>query len=719
MKDRQSPISWLRKTPLGTLCAWTREYGTTTKKTCQSITVTGGVPSAFVALIATLASTTAWGKLEITQDMCAPKNLAAQVWNAFDGSIESHVDDPGCKVQGVGVEFVQPKKVTYIRLYPSLGQAARLQNGRIEASVDGRRWDRIFDMTKWAPFEERRWVLIAIGKPTEYRFYRLTQVENGKVAELEFYDTPVPETITDAVPVLPLPFVEGKPLTNTETAITILPPSYRGMVSTARRDPAVRFGYILNPNKGGFPGLSIDATVKNAAGATVSSATVVTGDETPAFFSVPVPADAPAGNYVLEASIKTPNGQEKFVVPFKILPVRPKQFFVDQDGTILKEGKPFFPLGLHHAPGWEIDDWLPMGVNMVQMWSWDWNDNCSTNEFLWGTKPTNDVQRAEMMAQKVDRIRKLKENDIFIIYEEGSVWGNLIQQSYGQFGPADKWATTPFPFETNVTTRAQIQAVINDPASRVGMWYVADEVGGAAWVPKLQRASKYFHDMDEDHPTFNLSAGDHDCAPGGDVYSFDCYPRYYGGTGVVTRISDTTAEAYKRVGSFQPIIVVPQAFGESPKQPTEKPEHVRAMSYLAIVRGAKGMFWYCWKQTGDWTGAARQGMGWNPPTAEVVKKVIAEFKEFDDELLVPGAVHLTSADGLVLAILAGDDTTGRFLVYVNGDLTKASDSTIDVPLPAGTKLEPLFGGPAGAIQDGKLKLNLPPLATGAFRVTAK
>jgi len=109
-------------------------------------------------------------------------------------------------------------------------------------------------------------------------------------------------------------------------------------------------------------------------------------------------------------------------------------------------------------------------------------------------------------------------------------------------------------------------------------------------------------------------------------------------------------------------------------------------------------------------------MGWNPPTAAVVKDVIAEFKVFNQALLVPGAVHLTSADGLVLAILAGDETTGRFLVYVNGDLTRSSDSTLEVPLADGAMLEPLFGGPEASVKDGRVALNVRALATGAFRV---
>lgn len=656
-------------------------------------------------------------KIEVTQAMCRPEKEAAQVWNAFDGSVETHVDSAACTHAGVGVQFEQPKKVTYVRVHSRLGWASRLQNGRIEGSTDGKKWTRLFEMGKWDAFPERRWIQIPFDAPAEYAFYRLVGVDDGNVAEIEWHEGAVPEKTADYVPLPAAPFVGGKRLAVAEGAVTILPPSYRGMVSTARRDPAVRFGYLLNPNQGGVPGLDVKTVVKDASGKTVAEGSFTTTSETPAFFSVALPADAPAGNYALVATFATAKGRKEVSAKFKIVPVRPKQFFVDQDGTILKEGKPFFPLGLHHAHGWQIDEWLPMGVNMIQMWSWDWNQNFSTNETLWAKPPANDAERKEMTEQRIDRLRKLEENDIYMIYEDGAVWNDLILQTYGKFGPAAEWETTPYPFETNVAMRARILAVLNDPLSRVGMWYLADEVGGGGWVPKLQRAGKYFHDLDEDHPTFNLSAGDHSTAAGGDVYSFDCYPRYYGGTGELTRISRTMEAAWKQVGAHQPIIVVPQAFGQSEKQPTELPEHVRAMSYLGIVRGAKGMFWYCWKQTGDWSGSQKQGMGWNPPTAELVKQVIAEFKVFSQALLVPGAKHLTSADGLVLAILAGDDATGRFLVYVNGDLTKASDSTIEVSLPDGAILEPLFGGPKASLKGGKVALKAPALATGAFRVT--
>lgn len=63
-----------------------------------------------------------------------------------------------------------------------------------------------------------------------------------------------------------------------------------------------------------------------------------------------------------------------------------------------------------------------------------------------------------------------------------------------------------------------------------------------------------------------------------------------------------------------------------------------------------------------------------------------------------------------------DFAAWRFLVCVNGDLTRSSDSTLEVLLAEGAALEPLFGGPEASVKDGRVVLNVRALATGAFRV---
>jgi hypothetical protein len=389
---------------------------------------------------------------------------------------------------------------------------------------------------------------------------------------------------------------------------------------------------------------------------------------------------------------------------FKIVPVRPGQMFLDQDGVILNEGKPFFPLGLYHAHSWQLDEVLELGGNMLQCWSWDWADNIATD--LNVLKIEDAGKRAAKIKENAERQAKLREAGIRLLYEEDGIWGEMV-------GNNPPWKKR-FSFEENAALHAKLKTICDDPSRLVGMWYIADEVSGRGWVPTLQRAKKLFNDLDEDHLTYLVGTGDTSVSPGADVYAVDVYPRYYGSKGPLTRVADVMDASREGTGFRQPVIAVLQAFGQK-GQPSESPADVRCMSYLAVTHGVQGVFWYCWKQTGDWDGKQSQGMGWYPPTAEMVKAVIAEFKTFMPALLVPGNRTLKSDDGRIHAIVCGDGTTGRFLVYVNGE-EEPAESVLRVPELAGMKLEPLFGGPSGKVEDGRLQLKLPPLATGVYRV---
>ena len=122
-----------------------------------------------------------------------------------------------------------------------------------------------------------------------------------------------------------------------------------------------------------------------------------------------------------------------------------------------------------------------------------------------------------------------------------------------------------------------------------------------------------------------------------------------------------------------------------------------------------------WRQTGDWGGSQRQGMGWNPPTAHEVQKVIAEMKVFYDALLVPGAVQCRSKDGQIHGYLCGDAKSGVYLLSVNASDDKVS-TEITLPALAGKTLEPLFGAPAAKISGSTFPLSLPGLGTAVWRV---
>src|SRR5690606_7935112 len=43
---------------------------------------------------------------------------------------------------------------------------------------------------------------------------------------------------------------------------------------------------------------------------------------------------------------------------------------VDEDGTFLVNGKPFFPMGLYHVKPQDFKDVAALGINTVQFWTW-------------------------------------------------------------------------------------------------------------------------------------------------------------------------------------------------------------------------------------------------------------------------------------------------------------------------------------------------------------
>lgn len=458
--------------------------------------------------------------------------------------------------------------------------------------------------------------------------------------------------------------------------LEIDPPSYRGMLSTARREPSVQFGIRLNPVLELVEGMAIHVAVRDDAGATQAEREVVANGAGRIPVAMPLPADAPAGEYAIEAkTLRQGVFEETARASFQIVPVRPGQVFVDQDGVLLDEGRPFFPLGLYHVAASEVEAAAKTGVNMIQLWNWDAN----------GTN--------------LARIRDL---GVRVLYED-QFWGEIVRNHGGN--------PEFYDFQTNLATRARLEALRDDPSRAIAMWYTADEPWVGA-VPHIKRMRDMWHRLDEDHPTYVVSTGDPRIGEAADVLGVDVYPIYHGRRRPLTTVGDAMANARAHLGGRKPVLAVLQSFGDNPRH-GEKPAEVRAMSYLAVAHGVQGIFWYCWKETGDQTGF--EGAGHHPETIRTLSEVIAEIKVFAPALLDPGARMMKSVDGRVHAILCGSQTTGRFLVYVNGEYESA-ETVLAVPELDGLKLDPLFGGPVGKIKDCELQLKLPPLATGAFQI---
>ena len=108
-------------------------------------------------------------------------------------------------------------------------------------------------------------------------------------------------------------------------------------------------------------------------------------------------------------------------------------------------------------------------------------------------------------------------------------------------------------------------------------------------------------------------------------------------------------------------------------------------------------------------------MGWNPPTAHEVQKLIAEIKTFQAALMSGKTQFLKSVDGNVHALLCGDAASGRYLLAAN-TLEGAVATTLANRALKGLALEPLFNSPSVKVSGEALQLKLPQWGTAAWRV---
>lgn len=458
--------------------------------------------------------------------------------------------------------------------------------------------------------------------------------------------------------------------------LTVVPPAYRGMISTARRDKNVHFKLRFAPLYERIDGNPLKVTVHGPNGKLVSEKEMtVPAAEFPVVMDLS--EDAPEGDYTITAVSRRDDAREETAKgTFRIVPVRPGQVFVDQDTVILREGKPFFPLGMYHVSGEQIDEAAEVGFNMFQFWEWD------------------------ATPQNMDR---LAQKNIFAIWE-GQAWGTAVY-----LNPHTIREHPKFQHQLDIMRKA-VKDYKNHPA--LAMWYVADEPS-PYHLPSLKAINETWHELDEDHPTYLVATGEYDkLKEACDILAIDVYLVYRGQRNHLSRIAHATDRAMKGVDFRKPVIAVPQSFGNN-AQHRETPEDVRCISYLHLTHGVKGLMWYCWKETGDKTG--EEGAGHHPETQKVLKEVIQEVNVIAPALMEPGSRMLRSGDGKIHGLICGSDKTGRFLVFVNEDYAPA-DTTLHVPDLSGKKLEGLFGTAEGEVNDGSLRIKVGAQATGIYKI---
>lgn len=443
---------------------------------------------------------------------------------------------------------------------------------------------------------------------------------------------------------------------------------YRGILSTARRSDTVPFQLHFTPLKENVDNRTLQLRLYDSCSNCVSKWSHTFSRATPPFNStnitvnLEVPKELTPGKYELRASYwQAWRCFASHEQPLEILAPNPAQTVVDIDRTFLVNGKPFFPLGIYHTNG-EYQRIAEIGFNTIQFWKWE--------------SRTDSYGRETGLSKAVGEGLHL----LFESNHHGEKVFRTCVQNYGR-----------------------------QPG--VLMWYVADEPGNAAELLLSQR-QRWWHDADNQHPTFLASCREdlfdiHQRYT--DVFAFDPYGSKETPFDAVEKTVRWFRKAKQATNGRKPLVCVPHAF------PSAKGV-LRAVAYVSLVHDARGIIWYCWKQTGG--GPVGVGLHQYPERQEEHKELLAEIKAMckNGGLLSPrrrcfeaGAIH---------GIVCGDARKGdRFILLVNTS-DKTATASLEIPELKGRKelKEPFNSNKAHSLTgDNKISVELPPYATCVYQ----
>ena len=305
----------------------------------------------------------------------------------------------------------------------------------------------------------------------------------------------------------------------------------RGMISTCRRFSEVTFPITITPDgKRDLQDARVSLEVKDAQGRVVARSEDKTGKTT-------LDPKLPVGKYAVQVTLFSKTGEPlaKAQTSAEILAPAPGQMLIDEDGTLLREGKPFFPLGIYHIQPKDYDRAAEIGFNLFHVWSWDGMDALDT----------------------------LEKKGIAALWEQNHRSPKVIEEN----APALR------------THRA------------LGLLYTVDEPSeelfdamldvNSAWNEHIPDRLTYVVSYVFTHFAQNIEMGD--------ILAVDSYPWP---KRPVSNVAYITEAARKTLKGRKTLIVIPQSFGKEPE------DAWRCMAFQALTHGAKGLIWYPWNQIG-------------------------------------------------------------------------------------------------------------------------
>lgn len=388
--------------------------------------------------------------------------------------------------------------------------------------------------------------------------------------------------------------------------LTLRSNAYRGVLSTKRRVPTVKFGVELEPHDEQLDDGRVQFEVLFQGVAKVATETMELSTNWVRKVRYPLTLDKslPAGPYTLKATLFSKHNRKmaEAETQFQILEPRPAQTIIDEDGTFLVNGKPFFPLGIYHMHPDDFGVARQMGLNTVQFWTW----NAGMDQY--------GVRRGVAAANAAG---------LKCIVELNHRGERIYRQ----------WATD-----------------LRDDTA-VLMWYSVDEPSESSYAEAIEK-QRVFHEEDVNHPVYALS-----CRPDifaeqaqfCDVFAIDPY-------GSTQKVLEWTTNAVTALDGQKPLVVVPSSFENSGN------DFYRSQLYVSLACGARGVVWYPWSQSGG--GPLGVGLKNHPEAQGVVSQLCHEVSAMLPALARVDRRSFASEDGAIRALLMKEGNSVN-LLFVN------------------------------------------------------
>jgi len=262
-----------------------------------------------------------------------------------------------------------------------------------------------------------------------------------------------------------------------------------------------------------------------------------------------------------------------------------------EDGTLMVNGEPFFPVEIYHTEETDYPEIVYLGFNTV----------------IAGWKDTPQEIRAQL--------------------DKCAAVGLLANVGLPDRGYGDRLGK-----RENVI--AKVLAVKDHPA--LLMYHLLDEPK-VSYYSTLKLGYELVKSLDPNHPQYctlptflnypesilDEAARTRDIiAP--DIYPFDYYP--------VTAVYDAVkicVDTARRSSEAKGVVYVGPCFEWLPHYRLPLPEEARLIAYLAIIAGANGLGWYSYRETG--LERTKTGFGLHAPEAT---KLRTSFKRLNSEMAI-------------------------------------------------------------------------------------